>query len=196
MRRLRFGWPTIAISLGAVAFTLTTWALIGRALGRSTAPRRPPELHTRYEQHLSMPEAMPRPEAPPGPFTKFVMTFRRMKVHTEGNMAAVFGQVKVFDRVPGNQYIWLLRVYSYKNNKPKLLREHHYLENAVLLAEGQTQMVPVFNDFIGLDPGSYRLELTLYGVPPNFPFNRVKFGEDMRKRTLALVSHFARVVIS
>jgi hypothetical protein len=184
----------IAIVLAAVAATLTTWTVIGRALGQSNAA---PRMHDTSEQHLVLPgEAIPQPaEAPPDPFVDSVMIFREMKVQTQGNTAAVSGQVKVFDRVPGRQYIWLLRVYSFNDNKRKLLREHHYLEDALRLAEGQARMAPDFNDFIGFDPGTYHVELTLYGVPLDFQFNRMRFGEDMRQRTLTLVQHFKEVVI-
>lgn len=116
-----------------------------------------------------------------------------MRVEVQGNNVLINGKAKIYETQPAN-YIWLLRVY--KHGTKELLSEHHYLDAVNSLAEGQFSMTPEFEDMINLRPGRYRVELSIYGVAPNFPLKTVKFGEKMRDRALIDASWHEIIEIS
>lgn len=137
-----------------------------------------------------------RPPAPgqmPSPSLRR-MHFRQMDVVTVGQRVAVTGAAEVYETVPGNLYVWLLRIYSGDDQKP-LLKEHHYANRAVIVPQGVDTMSPTFEDAFELPPGVYKVELTIYCVAPGFPFDKLQYGEEMRKATLTKLSRFRKITI-
>jgi hypothetical protein len=192
---MRWFHPRAVAIVGALAVAAAVaGSLVAQPPGRRAAIRR-----TRTTTRLTA-EAAAAPDRDGGmlpghdPHTKQVMIAGPMTAEVEGRLAHLRGRVEVFDRVPGGRFIWLLRVYSY-NKEHVLLREHHYLEAAVVMPPGETRIAPVFDDTIELDPGGYDLWLTLYAAPPGFPFDEIKVGEYMGHRT-SKVDLGAKVVIS
>lgn len=116
-----------------------------------------------------------------------------MDVEIQGQQVIVSGQAEIYDSAPGVNYIWLLRVYT--ANPRKLLNEHHYVERASRLAIGSVFMTPTFRDAIDLPPGTYSVELSNYAVPPDFPLDSVKVGENMKTRALSNVARIRKVSI-
>jgi hypothetical protein len=118
--------------------------------------------------------------------------FGEMTVETGGGQVFIKGFAEVFEAVNDHQYVWLLRVYDAKE---KLIDEHHYIREAVALPAGESSASPEFKDTIDLEPGDYRIELSLYGVPRNFDFGSLKFGENMKTWASVQVSNFERVTV-
>jgi hypothetical protein len=52
---------------------------------------------------------------------------------------------------------------------------------------------PNFSDTITLPRGEYRVELTLHGIPPDFPRHTIQKGEDMHKRAWQKLSRSVQV---
>jgi hypothetical protein len=111
----------------------------------------------------------------------------QMNVAVTGQQVIITAKAEVYDTVPGHNYIWLLRIYESDKGK-QLLKEHHYLQQPSALPQGELQMTPAFNDLIELPAGSYKAELSIYAVPPGFPVNAWKFGEDIKKKAVIKIS--------
>ncbi len=137
----------------------------------------------------------PTVSAQPRPDVVRAANFTEMNVAVAGRRVAVSGEVQIYDTVPGLRYIWLLRIYRHDKAKT-LLKEHHYLDQAIVMPDGDVNMTPAFDDMIELPAGAYRVELTLYAVPPNFQFKRVKFGQEMKMAASVNVSDFQKIVIT
>ena len=133
--------------------------------------------------------------AQPGPDVVRATALTQLDVAAVGRQVTVSGEAQVYDTVPGSRYIWLLRIYRHDRQKT-LLKEHHYLDQAVALPEGDVSMSPDFNDVIELPAGAYRVELTLYAVRPDFQFKAVRFGQDLKMTALAMVSGYQRIIIT
>lgn len=119
----------------------------------------------------------------------------QMNVEVAHQQVAVSGKAEVYDTIPGIRYIWLLRVYESKQQR-RLIQEHHYLDHARILPEGEVTMNHAFSDIFDLPAGDYKVELTMYGVSPKFQVNDIKFGEDLRPKSLLKVSRFQKIKIS
>ena len=117
-----------------------------------------------------------------------------LAVEGGGGMMFVQGMGEIIDTTPDLQYVWLLRIYANEGSK-QLINEHHYIAQAITLAEGEQKASPTFKDSFDMNPGSYRVELTLYGVPKDFNFGDLRFGESMRSTARSKVSNFKRVVV-
>jgi hypothetical protein len=108
---------------------------------------------------------VPRPDEPPfvpPPGLHQAAKFPAFAVAVEGRRVSVAGKAEVYDAEPGHAYIWLLRAHAEDGDprRLKLHKEHHYLEGAVSLAEGEARMRPAFEDTIELPPGRYKVELS------------------------------------
>ena len=195
-RRTRLVALAAAAAVGITAAAAR--ALTGQAAAQAPSPAAAPHLGGRTTEAKYLGEP---PSQLPLAFTEFppemvrVAKLSHLDVAVTGRQVAVSGNVEAVDKVPGSSYIWLLRVYT-NDKQRQLLKEHHYLDQAVTLPEGEVAMNPAFNDTIELPPGGYKVELTMYAVPPDFPFKKVKFGEDMRKKAIIKVSGLRKVEIA
>lgn len=187
MRQFRF---KLFVAGAIVLLALASRALVGQMIGEG---RMQTEVQrSQVEPGLIAPAIRPGPAAEPPNVTQS-LSFPRIATHVEGRQVFVSGKAEVFDRVPGNLYIWLLRIYS-TGKGARLLREHHYLENAMQLADSGAAS-PTFDDAVWLDPGTYKVELTIYAVPADFPFPKVKFGEDLKYKAIAKLTRSKRVIV-
>jgi hypothetical protein len=174
------------------------WA--GRSLiGRATrpAPRQWVE-HSEMKRHEMPPGEVPVP--PPlglGPNGVAAARMLGMEAHRiEGGRLAVSGEAEVIDRRPGYLYVWLLRLYTPGGPRDRrLVWEHHYLDDAAGTAPGRLWLNPAFGDVIGPRPGEYEIELILYGVPPDWPFEAMGRGFDPSRFPGGHVSGGARVSV-
>jgi hypothetical protein len=190
----------VAVVLATAILTiLATRRLVGQLAARG---RIPPADTARIEPgpvevRPRVPRRDGRPFVPP-PGLMAAATFPTFDVQVDGRRVSVMGEVHVDCAEPGHAYIWLLRAHAVGDD-PKQLKvhkEHHYLENAISLAEGESRMKPAFADTIELAPGRYKIELILYAVPPGFNFEGLKFGEDMGPKAIIDVSRSRRITIS
>jgi hypothetical protein len=100
-----------------------------------------------------------------------------MRATVDGPLVHVTGAAYVFDREPGNQLVWTLRV----RRGDELIWEHHYAESAVSLALGQLHADLKCSDTVALDRGEYRIWLYLHWLPPGHDFAGVPPGADYEK---------------
>ncbi len=119
------------------------------------------------------------------------MEFSSLQVAVENKVITIDGQVHVYDTVPNVLYVWSVRVYQ----ALKVLKEHHYSDQAAWLVEGKGVMQPQFHDQFPMAPGSYRVELSLYAVPQGFRFDTLKFGENFKLKVLSKVSRSKNITI-
>ena len=194
--RTRLAWTAIPL---LVAVTLGTQSIIGQSAKRQ-AKHTPESIHEKAKHMPSGPAAQQQGEPNPlaNPRVVRSLAFPGMAAQSEGQLVAVSGHARVDDRKarqPVHLAVKGLPLSESKNKRGAILQEHHYLENAVALEAGQTRMTPTFNDVIILKPGTYHVELTIYAVPPDFQFNRVKFGEDIKKKAGAGLTRHAKVVV-
>ena len=139
----------------------------------------------------------PAPQAPPlGPTRTLASHPLDVGINPLTGLVTVSGAADVYDTTPDARYVRSIRVYRYP--KGPLFREHHYVDQAVWLPEGQTTIKPEFHDEFPLPPGDYKVELSLYAVDVQqvrqfgFDWRRVKPGEDLGKR-LSRVSRGQRI---
>jgi hypothetical protein len=186
----------VGVVLATVGVTATvTRSLVPAYSSEQQQGERPGGLtSTTTDQRVVDPLQLPQVAGQVPPNLVRAAKMAAMGVELRGQDVVVSGKVEIYDSVPGAKYIWLLRVYR-NDPRKELLREHHYAEQASTLAAGSVSMEPVFLDAIDLPPGSYRVELSNYAVPPNFPLNQVKFGENMKTRALSNVAAARRVDI-
>ncbi len=186
--------PVLAAIAAALAVLVTTTAIKARIGATADGGRRPEGMVTTPVDPI---DGQARPplgdeQAPPGLVRR--AAFQKLAVKVDGRHVEVFGRVQVFDAIPGSNYIWLLRIYT--NDKARrLLKEHHYQEQAVTLPDGEAVMSPSFYDTTELPPGSYKFELAMYAVPPDFPLGELKFGQDMKKTALIHISSLKKITI-
>jgi hypothetical protein len=170
---------SIAIALG-VFLGVTTRVLVGMAAKQTASG----SIQQPGQAHLGgrLVRIKPGMQKQPGISAKtgnHWMKYTNLSVAVTEHDVDVSAKVQVGDLLGNLRYVWLLRVY--KPAKPNvLLWEHHYLEQIFTLPHGETTMNPSFHDKVPLPVGDYRVEVTLYSVPPDFQFDKVKFGEDMK----------------
>lgn len=122
------------------------------------------------------------------------MDFPKMLVIVNGGLVNVEASAIVHDKVPGNSYVWSIRVYQ-SQGKKELVREHHYTEFTRHLEEGETTGNPTFQDSLRLPPGNYMVELSLYATAPDFDFQRLKPNQNIKALALTRVSRTRKIVI-
>jgi hypothetical protein len=209
MRRQRPG--RFAVAAAALVLALSAAAgrsLIGQAAGGPKAPGVRTETavtkgpHPSAEEHALLAR---RAEAQAGQMEQGGAVQRHvtsgpMALRVDGRLVAISGRARVFDGDPGNLFVWLVRVYADDGaRKRRLLKEQHYVDRPAVLPPGETVMHPTFDDIVDLSdlkPGAYQVELSLYGVPPDFPFARVKFGEDLHRKTHGWVGRSQKVTLA
>jgi hypothetical protein len=126
------------------------------------------------------------------------MGLDRLSVDVDGRIVTISGAADVSDRRPDRVYVWLVRVWPYDagtHRRGPLLREYHYLQQAMMFPAGRHRMTPKFHDVLGLDPGSYDIMLSLYRGTVDFPFDRLEFGADLKAHGLSEVGNARTVVI-
>jgi hypothetical protein len=121
------------------------------------------------------------------------INFPHSDVAIRGRQVAVSGRAYIHDRTPGAAYCWLLRV-SDQAKPPKLLKEHHYVDHARFLPEGQETMTMDFADTIELEPGKYLLELTIYGQWAGRPLEW-EWGADVKHLAMGALTHPQRITV-
>jgi hypothetical protein len=186
-------WLCASLLLAVVLAILGAGVLTGQVAAPEQSGRHRTTLITQ-EQYAAMQQQLQGQQ----PLEEWKLAWDTpLAVKVQGWQVAVFARAKVYDVAPGKLYVWLLRIHTY-GKQPKLLREHHYLDQAIQLAGGQTEMQPAFNDLITLDPGTYRLELIFYSVPIDYQFRQFKRGADIlrQKGVIGCLSRNQKVVIA
>jgi hypothetical protein len=102
-----------------------------------------------------------------------------MRATVDGPLVHVTGAAYVFDREPGNAYVWTLRVD--RGRRDDLVWEHHYTDQATVLPLGQFHADLKFSDTVALERGRYRVWLYLHSLAPGSTFEGLPPGADFEK---------------
>jgi hypothetical protein len=82
---------------------------------------------------------------------------------------AVTGSGRCMDRRPGYWYVWVLKV-EVEGETPRDLRpilDRNYQDTAFQHPGDGSVLYPTFQDMVDLKPGKYRVDLSLYAIPPS-----------------------------
>lgn len=63
------------------------------------------------------------------------------------------------------------------------------------LGGGPLNVLREINGSVGPRMRQFSVELTINSLPPNSPFEQVKFGEDLKRKAIVKLSRFQKVVI-
>jgi len=128
------------------------------------------------------PGAVPVPPSAEG---VSAMSWRGLRTAVQGRQVAIEARAYTHDISGAHRYVWSLRVHGVRADRKALvlLKERHYVEQAMTLAAGQSEAEPRFAETLELPPGVYRVTVYLYAVRPDFDFGRSGPGEDLHMKT-------------
>lgn len=188
-RPVRLAAAAIAAAVMAAAATRGfVWAQL--APQRLTSPTKTGDTIVAVGEGFSVPKTNPRMLSN---LTRS-LRFSEMTSTVNINGVHVTGKVDLYETNPTVSYVWLLRVYE-QDNKQMPLFERHYLEQIASVSREQPTATPTFEEVLPLMPGSYKIELSYYGVPANFAFERIAPGQDLKSICLSLVFSNKRVTV-
>jgi hypothetical protein len=117
--------------------------------------------------------------------------YRHMGATVNGQFVTIEGSALVHQIDTTIRYLWSTRIYEPGENG-KLLKERHYTDQAI---GGEVDMTPEFRDVVLLEPGRYRVELTLYGVRPGWDWSAVPRGKDLHLKAWLTMDRSQTVTI-
>ena len=92
----------------------------------------------------------PRPNLVPLNVAR-AMAFQEMDVVVNGPTIGISGRAQIQDNTASAKCVWLVRVYKLGGGDKVLFREHHYVDQAFEVPEGQA--APTFTDATELPSG-------------------------------------------
>lgn len=97
----------------------------------------------------------------------------------EGRKVVISANFPILEKPPHATFLWTLRVYGATGNrkKTKSLSEQYYVNQTFHLPADQVEMSPTFKETIELEPGTYRVHVSLYKLRGNFDFSTLKTAE-------------------
>lgn len=145
------------------------------------------------ETHVAIP-VHNQPNQLPGSAAARLLIFPQFTTEVTDRILSVSGKARIYETDQKVSYVWSLRIFQ-DGGIAKLFREHHYTDHPITLNEGRATAQPEFLDQVILPPGKYKVELTLYAVPLDFDFLKLKRGEDIQRSVHSLARRHRRVVV-
>lgn len=107
-----------------------------------------------------------------------------------GREVGVSAKVAMWDTRAGVSFLWSLRVSDPSTKQTFLMK--HYKNQIFNLTEGQAN--PTFEESETLLPGTYAVRLTLYEIPANFDYAKLK--DEETEKAFRVVSGFKKVIVT
>jgi hypothetical protein len=195
----RLSWVLmITVPLGALlGVAASKWAGHPAQL-RAAQPPRKPGLQTRK---LS-PVDIARRKQGKVPFNAAMtgqsgVGFAKLSVNAIGHKVSVDAGVQIWDVTGARRYVWLLRVYpdGVEKTPGTLLQEHHYLDQVFTPPVDET-VSPTFHESLELPTGSYRVEVIVYSVPPDFRLDQIPRGQDLKMLATSHLLNFKKIRVT